>query len=170
MSNSVDSLREIIKKNPLLTFKQEIELSRRAKLGDLSARNKLIESNYRLVISIAKKYYRPGTSFDDLIQESTTGLLKAVDKFNPELGYKFSTYACWWIKQATIQHVNESNFSDIKVPSHAKLLKAKISQVKSDFIEPILYVLYVIPAGITNTLICIFFIAKNNLSASIYLY
>ena len=135
MSNSINSLREIIKKNPLLTFKQEIELSRKAKLGDLTARNKLIESNYRLVISIAKKYYRSGTSFDDLIQESTTGLLKAVDKFDPELGYKFSTYACWWIKQATIQHVNENNFSDIKVPSHAKLLKVKINQVRNDFIE-----------------------------------
>lgn len=89
---------EIIKSNPLLTRQQEFELSMKAKDGDLKARQKLIESNYRLVISIAKKYHRSNVDFDDLLQESSTGLLKAVDRFDPELGHKFSTYACWWIK------------------------------------------------------------------------
>ena len=116
---------EIIKNNPLLTKKQEISLSRQTKKGDLSARKKLIESNYRLVLSIAKKYYRNDISFDDLLQESSIGLLKAVDRFDPELGYKFSTYACWWIKQAALQYINE-NCTNIKVPTHSRLLNAKI--------------------------------------------
>lgn len=116
---------EIIKNNPLLTKKQEISLSRQTKKGDLSARKKLIESNYRLVLSIAKKYYRSDISFDDLLQESSIGLLKAVDRFDPELGYKFSTYATWWIKQSALQYINE-NCTNIKVPTHSRLLNAKI--------------------------------------------
>ena len=117
----------IIKENPLLTKKQEIELSRRIKKGDESARKKLIESNYRLVISIAKKYHRKDLDFEDLLQESSIGLLKAVNKFDPELGYKFSTYACWWIKQAALQYINE-NSTNIKVPTHSRLLNAKIKK------------------------------------------
>jgi len=116
---------ETIKKNPLLTKKQEFELSKKAKSGDLEARRKLIESNYRLVISIAKKYHRKNVDFDDLIQESTTGLLKAVDRFDPDLGHKFSTYACWWIKQAALSYINEQSGS-IKVPTHSRMLNAKI--------------------------------------------
>ena len=115
----------IIKNNPLLTKKQEIDLSRKIKKGDSEARKKLIESNYRLVLSIAKKYHRSDVSFDDLLQESSIGLLKAVDRFDPELGYKFSTYECWWIKQAALQYINE-NITNIKVPTHSRLLNAKI--------------------------------------------
>ena len=114
-----------IKKNPLLTKRQEIDLARKMKKGDLKARKKLIESNYRLVLSIAKKYHRSDVSFEDLVQESSIGLIKAVDKFDPELGHKFSTYACWWIKQSALQYINE-NMSDIKVPTHSRLLNAKI--------------------------------------------
>ena len=116
---------DIIKNNPLLTKKQEIDLSRKIKKGDSEARKKLIESNYRLVLSIVKKYHRSDVSFDDLLQESSIGLLKAVDRFDPELGYKFSTYACWWIKQAALQYINE-NITNIKVPTHSRLLNAKI--------------------------------------------
>jgi len=116
---------EIIKNNPLLTKNQEINLSRKTKQGDLKARKKLIESNYRLVLSIAKKYHRSDINFDDLLQESSIGLMKAVDRFDPELGYKFSTYACWWIKQAALQYINE-NSTNIKVPTHSRLLNAKI--------------------------------------------
>jgi RNA polymerase primary sigma factor len=116
---------EIIKNNPLLTKNQEINLSRKIKKGDIDARKKLIESNYRLVLSIAKKYHRSDINFDDLLQESSIGLLKAVDRFDPELGYKFSTYACWWIKQAALQYINE-NSTNIKVPTHSRLLNAKI--------------------------------------------
>ena len=117
----------IIKENPLLTKKQEIELSSRIKKGDELARKKLIESNYRLVISIAKKYHRKDLDFEDLLQESSIGLLKAVNKFDPELGYKYSTYACWWIKQAALQYINE-NSTNIKVPTHSRLLNAKIKK------------------------------------------
>jgi len=117
----------IIKENPLLTRQQEIELSRRIKKGDTSARKKLVESNYRLVISIAKKYHRKDLDFEDLLQESSIGLLKAVNKFDPELGFKFSTYACWWIKQAALQYINE-NSTNIKVPTHSRLLNAKIKK------------------------------------------
>ena len=116
---------EIIKQNPLLTKRQEFELSKKAKKGDTSARQKLVESNYRLVISIAKKYHRKDVDFDDLLQESSTGLLKAVDRFDPDLGYKFSTYACWWIKQAALSYINEQTGS-IKVPTHSRMLNAKI--------------------------------------------
>ena len=119
------SYSDIIRNNPLLTKKQEINLSRQAKKGDHTARKKLIESNYRLVLSIAKKYHRSDINFEDLLQESSIGLLKAVDRFDPELGYKFSTYACWWIKQAALQYINE-NSTNIKVPTHSRLLNAKI--------------------------------------------
>ena len=114
-----------IKNNPLLTKKQEIALANKVKKGDKKARKKLIESNYRLVISIAKKYYREELDFQDMIQESSIGLIKAVDRFDPSLGYKFSTYACWWIKQSALQYVNE-NSSNIKVPTHSRMLNSKI--------------------------------------------
>ena len=125
---------EIIKKNPLLTKRQEFELSKKAKKGDLKARKKLIESNYRLVISIAKKYHRKDIDFNDLIQESSTGLLKAVDRFDPDLGHKFSTYACWWIKQAATKHITNNN-TILKVPAHLLGYARKVYQAKSDYIE-----------------------------------
>ena len=123
-----------IKENPLLTKKQEIELANRIKKGDEKARQKLIESNYRLVISIAKKYHREELDFQDMIQESSIGLIKAVDRFDPSLGYKFSTYACWWIKQSALQYVNE-NSSNIKVPTHSRMLNSKIKNKISELEE-----------------------------------
>ena len=118
---------KVIKENKLLTRDEEIDLSKKAKKGNKRARQKLVESNYRLAISMAKKYQRNGISFDDMLQESVIGLLKAVDKFNPDLGYKFSTYACWWIKQSILQFINESS-ADIKVPTHSRLLNQKIKK------------------------------------------
>jgi len=88
-----------IKKLPLLTPEEEIELARRIKKGDKAARARMIQSNLRLVINIAKKYSYLGVSMMDLIEEGNLGLMKAVEKFNPKKGYRFSTYAAWWIRQ-----------------------------------------------------------------------
>ena len=88
-----------IKKLPLLTPEEEISLTERVKKGDKAARHKMIQSNLRLVINIAKKYSHLGVSMLDLIEEGNLGLMKAVEKFNPKKGYRFSTYAAWWIRQ-----------------------------------------------------------------------
>jgi RNA polymerase primary sigma factor len=83
-----------------LTHQEEINLSKRAKAGDQKARQRLIEKNLRLVVSVAKKYRGYGLPFEDLIQEGNVGLMKAVEKFDPDRGFRFSTYATWWIRQA----------------------------------------------------------------------
>ena len=88
-----------IKKLPLLTAEEEIDLAVKIKKGDKLARSKMIQSNLRLVINIAKKYAHLGVSMLDLIEEGNLGLMKAVEKFNPKRGYRFSTYAAWWIRQ-----------------------------------------------------------------------
>ena len=88
-----------IKKLPLLTAEEEISLAEKIKKGDKAARHKMIQSNLRLVINIAKRYSHLGVSMLDLIEEGNMGLMKAVEKFNPNKGYRFSTYAAWWIRQ-----------------------------------------------------------------------
>jgi RNA polymerase primary sigma factor len=100
---------------PLLTAQEEITLSRKAKRGDEQARKKMIQSNLRLVISIAKRYMRLGTPFLDLIEEGNLGLMKAVDKFNHRKGFRFSTYAAWWIKQGITRSLSEQG-KMIRVP------------------------------------------------------
>ncbi len=92
--------RDIKNKTRLLTREEEVELAKRIEMGDRRARDKMVESNLRLAISIAKKYARYGSTLEDLIQESNIGLMKAVEKFDWRKGFKFSTYASWWIKQA----------------------------------------------------------------------
>ena len=106
-----------IGKIPLLTFEDENALAERMVNGDKEAKKKLIESNLRLVVSIAKKYIGRGMNFLDLIQEGNLGLIKAVDKFDQSKGYKFSTYATWWIRQAITRAIADQART-IRIPVH----------------------------------------------------
>jgi RNA polymerase primary sigma factor len=101
----------------LLTHEEEIDLGRRVREGDKTARAKLIEKNLRLVIPVAKKYRGMGLPFGDLIQEGNIGLMRAADKFDPEKGFRFSTYATWWIRQA-VQRAVADKGRTIRVPVH----------------------------------------------------
>jgi RNA polymerase primary sigma factor len=113
----------------ILSKEEEIELARQAKDGDQEARKELIEHNLRLVVSTAKKYQGKGLELQDLIQEGNLGLMKAIDKFDPEKGYRFSTYATWWIRQGITRAIEDKSRT-IRVPNHVhqkmiKLFKAK---------------------------------------------
>ena len=106
-----------IDKGKLLTHAEEIDLSKRAKAGDKGARQRLIEKNLRLVVSVAKRYRGQGLPFEDLIQEGNIGLMKAVEKFDPDRGWRFSTYATWWVRQA-VQRAVADKGRTIRVPVH----------------------------------------------------
>jgi RNA polymerase primary sigma factor len=106
-----------IDKGKLLTHAEEIDLSKRAKAGDKGARQRLIEKNLRLVVSVAKKYRGMGLPFEDLIQEGNIGLMRAVEKFDPDRGWRFSTYATWWVRQA-VQRAVADKGRTIRVPVH----------------------------------------------------
>ena len=109
-------LREI-GKTPLLTYDEELDLAKKILTGDEEAKQKLAESNLRLVVSIAKKYVGRGMLFLDLIQEGNMGLIKAVEKFDYTIGYKFSTYATWWIRQAITRAIADQART-IRIPVH----------------------------------------------------
>ena len=115
-----DTLTQYLKKirgGRLLEAEEERELSHRTHQGDKEARRRLIESNLRLVISVAKKYRGRGVAFEDLIQEGNAGLIKAVERFDPALGNRFSTYATWWIRQSVTRAIAD-HARAVRLPSH----------------------------------------------------
>jgi RNA polymerase primary sigma factor len=120
-----------VKNNALITREEELELAFKAKAGDTYAINKLVTSNLRFVIKIAKEYQGNGLSLSDLISEGNIGLIKAVHKFEPEMGYRFISYAVWWIRQSILFSINE-NAKVVKIPMS---LTAKLSSVKNDILK-----------------------------------
>jgi RNA polymerase primary sigma factor len=133
-SRMLETYFKSLKKIPLLTREQEVDLAKKIELGDKYAKKVMIESNLRLAVSIAKKYSKYGCSFEDLIQECNIGLIKAVEKFDWRRGFKFSTYSCWWIRQAATRYLTADN-SLLDIPSHTLALSRKIFQLKQDYFE-----------------------------------
>src|SRR5215213_599165 len=120
-----------IGRGKLLTHQEEIDLSKRAKKGDKAARKRLIEKNLRLVVSIAKKSRGRGLSFEDLIQEGNIGLMKAVGKFDSDRGFRFATYATWWIRQ-TIQRAVADKGRTIRIPAHISEKMRKMARTYNE--------------------------------------
>jgi RNA polymerase primary sigma factor len=134
ISKTIDLYFKSISKKRLLTREEEVELAKRIEKGDKEARRIMIESNLRLAISIAKKYARYGSDLEDMIQESNIGLIKAIEKFDWRKGFKFSTYATWWIKQAATRKLSaDSNL--LQVPSHTLGNARKIMQVYQEYYD-----------------------------------
>jgi RNA polymerase primary sigma factor len=123
-----------IGKVPLLTAEEEIELAKRMEQGDENAKRKLAEANLRLVVSIAKRYVGRGMLFLDLIQEGNLGLIKAVEKFDYRKGYKFSTYATWWIRQAITRAIADQART-IRIPVHMVETINKLIRVSRQLLQ-----------------------------------
>lgn len=116
---------------PLLASQEEVNLAKRFQAGDRAAREHMINSNLRLVVSIARRYQGRGLPLLDLIQEGTIGLIRAVDKFDYKRGYKFSTYATWWVRQA-VQRGIANKSRDIRLPVHISERAGKIARAERE--------------------------------------
>ena len=134
---SLDSLRLYLReigRVPLLTAEQEVHLAKRIERGDMTAKTQMIEANLRLVVSIAKGYLGRGLSFLDLIQEGSLGLIRAVEKFDYRKGYKFSTYATWWIRQAVTRAIADKART-IRIPVHMVEKLNKVVHVERQLVQ-----------------------------------
>jgi RNA polymerase primary sigma factor len=134
---SLDSLRLYLReigKVPLLTADQEVYLAKRIERGDMVAKTKMTEANLRLVVSIAKGYLGRGLSFLDLIQEGSLGLIRAVEKFDHRRGYKFSTYATWWIRQAVTRAIADKART-IRIPVHMVEKLNKVVHIERHLVQ-----------------------------------
>ena len=132
--DSVKSFLKDIGRIPLLSTEEEIELAARMETGDAYAKKRLIEANLRLVVSIAKKYVRRGMQFLDLIQEGNMGLIKAVEKFDYTKGFKFSTYATWWIRQSITRAIADQART-IRIPVHMVETITKVKKAQSQLLH-----------------------------------
>ncbi|MBQ9327311.1 MAG: sigma-70 family RNA polymerase sigma factor [Solobacterium sp.] len=133
-SDSVRIYLQEIGQIPLLTAEQERETAKRAAEGDEDARQLLINSNLRLVVSIAKHYIKRGLSLQDLIQEGNMGLMRAVDKFDYSKGFRFSTYATWWIRQSMIRAIADQS-RDIRLPVHMGEQIMKVKRTEKELLQ-----------------------------------
>lgn len=121
-------------KSGLLTREQEVTLAQAIEVGDEQARAVMIKSNLRLAVSIAKHYQNRGCDLEDLIQEANIGLMKAVERFDWKKGFKFSTYASWWIRQSISRHIS-THARTIRMPAHAASLLYKINLIQLEYAE-----------------------------------